>query len=52
MIPPISADCSKPPSECRRHNIGLRGGWAHLYPYMSIEVTPLCCHPDAPPPFS
>src|ERR1700730_15540129 len=29
MIPPISADCSKAPSECRRHNIGLRGGWAH-----------------------
>jgi len=29
MIPPISADCSKPLSECRRHNIGLRGGWAH-----------------------
>ena len=23
------ADCSKPLSECRRHNIGLRGGWAH-----------------------
>ena len=29
MILPISADCSKPLSECRRHNIGLRGGWAH-----------------------
>jgi len=29
MIPPISADCSKRPSECRRHNIGLCGGWAH-----------------------
>jgi hypothetical protein len=27
MIPPILADCSKPLSECRRHNIGLRGGW-------------------------
>src|SRR6202035_2218956 len=29
MIPPILAACSKPLSECRRHNIGLRGGWAH-----------------------
>ncbi len=29
IIPPISADCSKPLSVCRRHNIGLRGGWAH-----------------------
>jgi hypothetical protein len=39
MIPPILADCSKPLSECRRHNIGLRGGRAHptsncaLHPY-------------------
>ena len=29
MIPPISADCSKPLSECRRHNIGPRGCRAH-----------------------
>jgi AraC-like DNA-binding protein len=28
-IPPDLADCSKPLSECRRRNIGLRGGWAH-----------------------
>jgi|SRR5271155_2763707 len=43
MIPLISADCSKPLSECRRHNIGLRGwahptsSWSHLKELLPLE---------------
>ena len=55
MIPPILADCSKPLSECRRHNIGLRGGRAHptgdcaLRPHGRDKLK--CRHmPQTPPP--